>query len=115
MLVLTARQHQQPAALQPGLTIIQAPLTDDAFCIVKGNKKRAAHAATSVVQKIRARGKVMITCSEGMNRSGWVAALATKELSGCSGEQVIKLIQQQRPGALYNWFFQEHLKGSKEV
>ena len=86
-------------------------LTDDAFEIVRGDLERASAAMFAVVSELCQRGKVLVTCSQGLNRSGWVAAWAIVRLTGISGAAAIEQVQKRRTGSLYNHFFCEHLKG----
>lgn len=109
LLVLTAHQHQDVASYHPRAAI-GFPLTDDAFEIVKGDEARAKKAAEVVARAVVNGGKVLVTCSAGQNRSGWVAAWAMVML-GTSGKEAVEHVQARRPKSLYNWFFKTHLEG----
>lgn len=110
IVVLCARQLQDVPYVAS-----RCPLTDDAWEIVKGDTDRAERTAAFVAGAIRDGKTVMLTCREGMNRSGWVAALTLVEL-GMEPETAIKTVQAKRPGSLYNWHFQQHVRSkSKET
>lgn len=61
-------------------------------------------------------GVVLSMCWGGRNRSGLVSALLVRELTKCSGEQAVGIIQKQRPGSLINLHFVNYLHslGSKK-
>jgi len=86
------------------------PLTDDAFGIATGDIERAQAAATLVADELRAGGRVLVACRQGLNRSGWVCALAPINL-GVERIDALAKVQSARPGALYNWFFRQHILG----
>lgn len=127
LLVLTAYQFQDASAFR--VRVHHAPLTDDAFCIVKGDIERCHAAAKACVEELKIGGKVLVTCREGLNRSAWVVARALLMTGGChepvtaviacallmtghgSATAVIERLQQMRAGSLYNWFFQQELQG----
>lgn len=89
-------------------------LRDDAFGIVSGDEQRAMMAAEWVAQQVRQGRSVLVLCREGLNRSAWVAALAISLLEPeKSGDQLIEMVQAARPGALYNFFFCEDLRGRR--
>ena len=107
LLVLCAFQHQQVPPTW-SVSVHRAPLTDDAFQIMGGDTERAERAAAVVAHALRGGTSVLCTCREGLNRSGWVAALALVEM-GMGREDAVKRVQVHRPGSLYNWFFQQHV------
>ena len=110
LLVLTAWQRQHGPELFPGLEVCHAPLTDDAFQIVDGDWERARAAAERVVVAQYSGKRSLITCVEGRNRSGLVAAIALATMRGNGGQDAIDMVQRTRPGSLYNWHFQEALR-----
>lgn len=93
-----------------GPTIIFCPLTDDAFELVAGDKERAAAAATQAASAIKQGRKVLVTCRQGLNRSGLVCALTLVEL-GYTREDALSTVQSTRPGSIYNWFFRQLILG----
>ncbi len=94
-----------------GDRVYQTRLTDDAFGIASGDELRARAAADRLVSHVRTEQSALVLCREGLNRSAWVAALAMHALEPAwNGERIIEVIQKERPGALYNWFFCEHIR-----
>ena len=93
-----------------GVPVIHAPLTDDAFGIVKGDWRRAWLAAQAVCASARRKQKVLVCCAEGRNRSGLIVGIALQQLYGLSGAEVIAKIQSRRPQSLTNWHFCEALR-----
>jgi protein-tyrosine phosphatase len=64
-----------------------------------------------VVAAVRADRRVLVACAGGRNRSGLVAALAVRQLLGCSGAQALTWVQSRREDALNNATFARHLAG----
>jgi len=110
LLVLTAFQRQPPAEQYQGVLVVHAPLTDDAFEIVEGDWERAMLAAQEVASVSCSGQRVLVSCVEGRNRSGLVAALAVHILTGMSGQDACSKVQAGRSGSLYNWHFVQALR-----
>lgn len=53
--------------------------------------------------------RLLVHCSQGMNRSGLVNGMILM-LSGMKGKDAVKLIREKRPGALVNFVFAEYLE-----
>lgn len=66
--------------------------------------------AARVANAIRKGKKVLVTCMAGLNRSGMVTALALHDLTGWSGEMIVKHIKSRRRWALCNDTFAQYLK-----
>ncbi len=66
--------------------------------------------AARVANAVRKGKKVLVTCMAGLNRSGMVTALALHELTGWSGERIVKHIKSRRSYALCNDTFADYLK-----
>lgn len=71
--------------------------------------KRAEAALTTIVHAIRNNKNVLVTCSQGINRSSLATGLALKKLTGMTGCEAIELIQEKRSGTLTNGTFMEML------
>ena len=54
---------------------------------------------------------VLIQCYGGRNRSGLLAALLVRRVTGCSGRRAIEVVQSARPSALNNEAFRAYLEG----
>lgn len=108
-LVLCAAENQDAESYH-GLEVICAPGDDD----TRPNRvERFAgtwiQAAVDVAKRIRSGKKVLVTCIAGHNRSGFVTAVALHYLTGMSGENCVKLVQQRRMDALNNDAFVEYI------
>lgn len=105
VLVLAAKDHQR-ADMYPGVTVICAPGDDDARRhrldrFIDGWRE----AARQVVEHVRAGRNVLVTCMAGHNRSGLIVALALRDLTGWSGQEIVDHVCQSRPYALNNSTF----------
>jgi protein-tyrosine phosphatase len=69
-------------------------------------EQRVAMQAATVVVQARARGdRVLVTCMQGRNRSGLIAALALRRL-GVSADDAVSMVRSARGiGALNNAHF----------
>lgn len=61
--------------------------------------------ADMIVERFNNGKNILVTCSQGINRSGLAVGLALKKLTSLPGEDIVKLIQQNRPGSLSNGTF----------
>jgi len=97
---------QPPAEEFPGVQIIRVPMRDMlAF-------PRVAFAAGKLVAAHLAVGhRVLVTCEQGINRSGLVSALALWYLTGKPGVDCLWQVQMTRLGALRNKVFARKLFG----
>lgn len=112
VLVLCAEEHQD-ASMYEGLEVILAPGDDDR------RPERLARdidgwksAAAQVAEHVMAGKKVLVTCMQGLNRSGIVTALALRELTGMSGTEIVRHIQERRERALFNTTFVAYIVAS---
>ena len=83
---------------------------DDMMC-PKGTKFydallwNAQQAVPDVVKAVQEGKNVLVTCSQGINRSSLVTALAIKELSTLPAWDIVNLIKNKRDGTLTNGTF----------
>lgn len=109
VLVLCAREHQDAAAYE-GLTVILAPGDDDRrphrLARFVDGWKQAGHL---VAEHVKAGRTVLVTCMQGLNRSGIVTAFAMRELTGATGREIVEHIQHHRPSALFNETFAKYI------
>lgn len=103
--VLCAREYQPPAERFPGVLVFHAPNHDAARYPTLDELQRATDAAAWVVERVRAKEPVLVTCRAGRNRSGLVSALAAAVLTGWSGADCVRLVRRARPLALTNQHF----------
>ena len=104
LVALCAAEHQPPDSLFHGARVLRVPLRDrqptDAEVVL------AFRAARVVAEAVRDRRPCLVTCYQGLNRSGLVTALSLV-LMGHSGDWAIRQVQFRRTGALFNRHFQE--------
>lgn len=100
--VLTAVEFQPPASKYPGVKVIHAPMEDDGEPIDPTTWENAVTAAAEVDHIVRHGGRVLVTCYQGLNRSGLVVALSLLMLTDLHPNDVVNLVQARRPGALFN-------------
>lgn len=72
--------------------------------------RQAIDLANRVARRVRDGKHVLVTCHMGLNRSGLVVALAAHQLTGLSGEQIVRRIQLRREGALSNRSFADAIR-----
>jgi protein-tyrosine phosphatase len=98
VLVLCADEHQPYADRFPGVHVIHAPNDDNPRRYPsEEERRRACLVAMEVARRVEEGGqKVLVTCQMGMNRSGFVSALATHILTGFGGKKCVELVQKNR-------------------
>jgi hypothetical protein len=102
-LVLCAMEYQPRVLLPfPCVETVYAPNDDSGGPLTREQLELAERAARIVAQRLRQRGKVLVTCMQGRNRSGLVSALALHKLLGVSGRRAMHIVQEARRGALVN-------------
>lgn len=110
VLVLCAKEWQDATAY-PGLIVIKAPGDDDRrehrLMQFIENWKLAAELSAEHVMAGR---NVLITCMQGLNRSGLVMALTLRILTGWSGKKIVEHIQKHREHALFNDTFVRYIE-----
>ena len=70
----------------------------------------ALEAARWVAGQVRFGNRVLITCAAGLNRSGFVSALALWLLTGKPGTQIVEHIRAHRDDALMNPSFASYIE-----
>ena len=82
VLVLCAVEYQLHPSCFPAVNVIHAPLNDNGLKLMTASERKIAIKAAANVMQCLADGRsVLVTCQEGRNRSGLIAALAL-----CIGE-----------------------------
>lgn len=74
----------------------------------------AKQAVPTVVEAVKEGKNVLVTCSQGINRSSLVTGLAINQLSTLSSWEVINLIKDKRDGTLTNGSFMEMILETDE-
>jgi protein-tyrosine phosphatase len=70
----------------------------------------AAFITHAVTVAVRRGWTVLLHCYEGRNRSGLIAALAYRTLTGCTGADAVDHVRSCRPGMLSNREFAQALQ-----
>lgn len=85
-------------------TVYRCPLEDAAP--TTSEKRLAYQIAQAVADTLRSGRRVLIVCAAGLNRSGWVSAMALQFSTRLPLERILYLIRQARgPDALSNLYF----------
>jgi len=94
VLVLAAMEHQPSSRCFPGVRVIHAPIDDSSY--VPENEIRIVEKASVIVANALRSGKrVLVTCWQGRNRSGFIVAMALVR-EGMRPEQAIDLVRRAR-------------------
>jgi hypothetical protein len=93
--VLCAHEYQPADGAFPGVDIVRAPL-DDNGTLSPFEGTLATIVALDVQRRVRMGQTVLVTCSQGRNRSGFVTALAITMLTGKSGLEAYRLVRRRR-------------------
>ena len=106
-LVLAAKEFQPNEQSFPDIEVLHAPMDDDFKGMPVGDRERAVNAARQTARWVKQGKNVLVTCWQGRNRSGVIAALALMLLRPkAKPEQVVHLIRSARgPLALSNPHF----------
>lgn len=115
VLVLCAeelRPIQQPQQF-PGVEVLYCPI-DDPDPRVRNRMdgadwQKAVWTARQVASRIRQDKRVLVTCAQGINRSGLVCAMVVHMLTKRPGDLCVQHVKRARPGALRNPLFVEAL------
>jgi len=109
VLVLAAADHQV-SSMYHGIQVICAPGDDDPrlhrFEKFLPTWIAAAH---EVADLVRAGKKVLVTCMAGLNRSGFIVALAVHYLTGWPGSKCLAYVRSQRQMSLCNGTFARYI------
>ena len=62
------------------------------------------------VEQLNQKGKVLVHCKQGLNRSGLVCG-KIMSVMGWRGPEILKVINEKIPGALWNPIFREYIRG----
>jgi protein-tyrosine phosphatase len=101
LLVLAAEEIQPTRDKFPGVAVIYAP-NDDTLKPTLEQMRLAMNAARTVAKAVRRGAKTLVTCAMGWNRSGLISALALREITGCTGQKAVEIVQKARRNALIN-------------
>lgn len=111
ILVLCAEELQPSSRHFPYTTVLRCPLRDDPNGLKKQQARMVIRTAQTVARAVRSGRRCLVTCNAGLNRSGLVTATALHLLTGYSGFECVSIVQERRPGALFNEAFVDELYG----
>jgi hypothetical protein len=94
MIVLCSEEHQPRMARYRGRIV--RPAFDDTLYPNEKERKAALAAAKKVANELYNGGRVLVTCSAGLNRSGLVTGLALCMGTRLHGDQIVRLIRTAR-------------------
>jgi hypothetical protein len=96
VLALCAAEHQPSQSSFPGIAIVRASLIDDGTPLTRRQIEEALWLSGHLAGACR-RGKgVLVTCMQGRNRSGFIAALTFVRMTGCDGNAAMRAVQSRR-------------------
>lgn len=104
VLVLCAEEHQPRVKVPKGKKVLRFPIDDDIYRPIPPPVAEYAHQlAAELAKYIRAGKKVLVTCAQGVNRSGLISALTLMHAYGMTGRRAIDLLRSKRKphGGLY--------------
>lgn len=98
VLVLCAREYQPPASNFPSVEVIHAPNDDDPryYPFTLDSLKGAIEASGKVAKAYLDGKNILVTCQAGLNRSGFVMALALHRIFGWNGSLCIQRVRTRR-------------------
>lgn len=97
VVVLCAQEYQPPNEAFPGLMVLRIPLDDDpSRKMFRQEITRAVSGARTVARYLGTGQRALVTCHQGMNRSGLIAALAMRERWGMDAEEAIGRVRAAR-------------------
>lgn len=109
--VLCAKHLQTPAERFEGVDVIHAPNTDDLWHQPSEKSLQIVKdAAGEVVSRVESGQVVLVTCQAGLNRSGFVTAMALHLMHGWGGDRCVDHVRASRPEALFNEQFVKVLR-----
>ncbi len=87
--------HPRPSHFED-VKVSRLDLEDGPATVVPSEIRRIRHTTKRIIAGIRSGEKALITCLDGMNRSGLVTAMILNILQGISGRQAVHHIQSRR-------------------
>lgn len=98
ILVLCAKELQSKSTkAPPNKALVRMPMVDDIYRPVTAADAQRYHTAARELAKAIMRGKkVLVTCAQGVNRSGLITSLIVMNMTTLKGRDVVKMIRQRR-------------------
>lgn len=94
VLVLCAYEHQPRQEFYLGVDVLRVALDDGQLQLP--DAKRSFALASELAKSIRRGKRVLVTCSQGRNRSGLIVALTLTRLAGVSGAEAVRIVKARR-------------------
>lgn len=95
IVVLCAYEHQPNLEMFSGVEVARMPL-DDSLSIPPADAFAAFQLAIQLAKQLKRGKRILITCSQGRNRSGLVTALTLTQLAGVSGREAVMVVKARR-------------------
>lgn len=109
MIVLCSAEHQPELPRFAGKVL--RPRFNDGSFLTKAERTRVAHTVDLVAKELVDGGRVLVTCSAGLNRSGLVTGLALCASTDLTTKQIVDRIRSARgPFALGNLYFEKLIR-----
>jgi protein-tyrosine phosphatase len=109
--IVLCAEEVQPTFQRFKGTVIRAPFDDSPYPTAK-ERKIAIRAAREVAKRLRKGQRVLVTCAQGLNRSGLVVGIALKMAARMHVNEIIERIRKARGDwALSNPAFERFLRG----
>jgi hypothetical protein len=96
LLALCAAEHQPTQSSFPGVAIVRASLIDDGSPLTRRQIEEALWLSGHLASACRNGKRVLVTCMQGRNRSGFIAALTFACMTGCDGKTAMRVVQTRR-------------------
>lgn len=109
--IVLAAKEAQPMLQKFRGRVIRAPFSDARYP-TETERRIAIRAARVVAKELKKGNKVLVTCAQGLNRSGLIVGLALRMASKYDVEEIIRRIRAARGNwALTNPSFERFLRG----
>ena len=96
--VLAAEEFQPPAERFPGVRVIHFPLDDGPQAWSTEQLAALRRLSGWLAQQVQAGRRVLVTCQEGLNRSGLIVAATIMRATGRPAAEVVRLLRSRRSG-----------------
>lgn len=93
-----------------GAIVYRCPMDDDTMTLRSQDTHSAILVAAQVAKDAMSGLRILVTCHQGLNRSGLVVALVLMHVHGWTGKQAIERVRTCRPGSLFNPAFAAYLE-----
>lgn len=122
VVVFCAEEHQPRIKPPPGKLIFKLPLDDDIYRPIPPEVHQILHQAAQSLASYHTNGKkLLITCAQGVNRSGLMTALTMAYSLRMPMRETINIIRRKRKSgdpdlyALCNPMFEQYLHATSPV